>query len=129
MQITLNIKDETEFLAEVKELIRAQIKLIAREDIRKIYENDVTEAVRKFIDNSKKTLEASFESKMNSQAKEVVSWAIDNHGQFWKNSDFVKDKATEILKDMLPEVLKKKVKLEDIIADVKKDFVKKLLDK
>jgi FKBP-type peptidyl-prolyl cis-trans isomerase (trigger factor) len=129
MQITLNIKDEKQFLDEVKEIIRAQIKQIARDDIKQIYENEVTETVRKFVENSKKVLENTFENKMTAQLKSIVSFALDENTHYWNRSDFVKNKATEMMKDILPDIVKKKIDIEQIVENAKKDFIKKILDK
>jgi hypothetical protein len=128
MQITLNIKDEKEFLSEVKEIIRGQIKQIAREEISRIYEEEIKRTVVAFVDNSKNLLE----DKLNLQLRKVVNYALDNEQPLWSRSTFVKDKATEVIKEVLPNMLKKKIDIDEVVKATKNNIFKeleKLLDK
>ena len=129
MQITLNIKDEKELQKEIKEIVRAKVKEIAREEIKEIYEEEVKRVVKGFVENSKKRLQDAFDRTMESQLKGIVSWALDSHGNYWRDSQFVKEKATEIIKETLPGLLKKKINIEEIITQAKNDILKSLLSK
>lgn len=128
MQITLNIKDEKEFLAEVKEIVKAQIKQIAREDVTKIYQEEVKRKVDSFFSDSKNLLE----DKLNVQLRKVVNVALDNDHSFWSTSHFVREKATEVIKEILPGIVKKKVDIDEIVKATKNNIFKeleKILDK
>ena len=128
MQITLNIKDEKEFLDEIKEIVRAQIKQIAREDVTAMYQEEVRRKVENFFSDSKNLLE----DKLNVQLRKVVNIALDNDHSFWQSSHFVREKATEVIKEILPNIVKKKVDIDEIIKATKSNIFKeleKILDK
>jgi hypothetical protein len=128
MQITLNIKDEKEFLAEVKEIVRSQIKQIAREDVTQMYQEEVKRKVESFFADSKNLLE----DKLNVQLRKVVNIALDNDHSFWQSSHFVREKATEVIKEILPNIVRKKVDIDEIIKATKNNIFKeleKILDK
>jgi hypothetical protein len=132
MQITLNIKDEKELQKEIKELVKAKVKEIAREDIKEMYESEVKRVVAGFVEGGKKTLQDAFDRTMESQLKTVINWALDNHGSYWRNSEFVKTKAAEIIREILPGILKKKIDIDEIVKTTKNNIFKeleKLLDK
>lgn len=128
MQITLNIKDEKEFLAEVKEIVRSQIKQIARDDVTQMYQEEVKRKVDSFFSDSKNLLE----DKLNVQLRKVINIALDNDHSFWGTSHFVREKATEVIKEILPGIVKKKVDIDEIVKATKNNIFKeleKILDK
>ena len=122
MQITLNIKDEKEFLTEVKEIVRSQIKQIAREDVTKMYQEEVKHKVNSFFSDSKDLIE----NNLNLQLKKVVNIALDNDNTFWKSSHFVKEKATEVIKEILPGIIKKKIDIDEVVRATKANIFKEL---
>lgn len=130
MQITLNLKDETEFLAEIKEIVRAKVKELAREEAQSILKEELT----KLLQDKVKGISDSF---ISQNIQNVISTKIQQAlGSGWYNASYVKEEASKLIEKITKNELEKidftktaVNTLNTVTSTLKNEFLKRLLDK
>lgn len=134
MQITLNIKDEKDFLNEVKEIVRGQVKQLAREEIDTILKEEMKRVVEGYVSNVKSSYN-NLEKRLEDYLRQHVKATVDGTN-YWNKVTYVKEQADKLVAEIVPGMLsrvdiEKQVtsKIKDAVEEAKKEFLKKLLDK
>lgn len=131
MQISINIKDETELKAQIREMVAGYIKQMAREEAEKILKDELNRLLTVYLaDYTKKSynLDSRAEAELNSIINAKVKVELGTHpfARILKNEHTIKDMLSDKINASLKE-MKFETMVKVAVEDAKRDAIKKLL--